>query len=56
MVNNGKIWRKRKEKKIALEVGHRGGKKKMACLESMQSPAQKLRNSFLSILVPITLK
>ena len=28
----------------------------MTCLESMQSPAQKLDNSFLSILVPIILK
>ena len=28
----------------------------MTCLESMQSPTQKLRNSFLSILVPIILR
>ena len=40
---------------IVIGVGQTGGKK-MTCLESMHSPAQKLRNSFLSILVPMILR
>ena len=40
---------------IQVGLGQTGGKK-MTCLESMQLPAQKLHNSFLSILVPIILK
>ena len=44
-----------KEKFLKLGVGQTGGKK-MTCLESTHLPAQKLHNSFLSILVPIILR